>query len=435
VDVYLDHAGSKGLRIDRVLETHIHADFASGARELAERAGAELCVSGHDEGERYQAAFAHRDLHDGDVLELGSVRIRCIHTPGHTPEHLSYRVGCAAGPDDGPDRLLSGDFLFVGSLGRPDLLGEEAKRELAGAMYDSVRTVLADLPDDLEVHPGHGAGSMCGSGMSGRASSTLGFERLSNPFLEEGLGREEFVGRLLGNVPPFPPYYRRRKEVNASGPKILGGLPGLRGIAAPEVREMAETGGVVIDLRGSEAFGAGHVPGAFGIGAGGDLSVWASWVVPYERPIFLVADGVGTVEEAVRSLIRVGLDDVRGYLDGGMAAWLRAGLPTATTDQLSVEELHRRLRDETDLAVLDVRTDEEWAAGHIAGARHIMGGELPERIGEVDVDGRPLAVICDSGYRSTVAASVLERAGLEGILNVAGGMSAWRSRGLPTVTD
>ena len=227
IDVYVDLAKAKGFRITHVLETHIHADFASGACELAAATGAELAVSAYDRGELYETRFPHRSLHDGDAIVLGRVRLQALHTPGHTPEHLSFLVFDGARSATQPMILLSGDFLFVGSLGRPDLLGEEAKRQLAAKLFDSVRRVLAPLPDGLEIAPGHGAGSMCGAGMSGRPTSTLGFERIANPYLRADLTEDQFIEMILTRVPPFPDYYRRMKALNARGPRVLNGLPGV----------------------------------------------------------------------------------------------------------------------------------------------------------------------------------------------------------------
>jgi hydroxyacylglutathione hydrolase len=431
VDIYLRFATERGVRITHVLETHIHADFASGARELAERAGAELRVSAYDEGEAFQVSFPHGDLHDGEEIALGAVRIRALHTPGHTPEHLSYLIFDGARSHQVPMLMLSGDFLFVGSLGRPDLLGEEQKRALAGRLFESVRDKLAGLPDGLEVHPGHGAGSMCGAGMSGRPMSTLGYERLANPYLDPLLSREAFVARILGNVPPFPPYYRRMKRVNSEGPRLLGDeLPGRAPLSVQELRDLMEEGGVVVDLRDQIAFGGGHVPGAFGIGAGNSLSTWAAWVVPYDRPIVLVAQAPEQLDGSVRALLRVGLDDLRGHLDGGIDAWTGSGLPLAEVPQIGARQLEESLQDGDRITVVDVRNDSEWNAGHVEGAIHIPGGELAGRSAELPRDGR-LAILCQSGYRSTVASSVLARRGFGNVVNVTGGMQAWRKAGLP----
>jgi len=433
VDVYLDFAAERGLAIAHVLETHVHADYASGARELAERTGARLWESVYDEGETYAFAFPHEDLAEGDRVEVGNVRLEPLHTPGHTPEHLSFLVYDGARSREVPQLLLSGDFLFVGSLGRPDLLGEDAKLALAKRQFASVREKLRGLPDGLEVHPGHGAGSMCGAGMSARPLSTLGFERIANPYLDPGLTEAAFVEKLLGASPPFPPYYRRMKVLNSAGPPSLNGLPGLATIGAEEFRDLAGDGHVVVDLRDQLAFGGGHVPGALGIGVEGSLSTWTAWVVPYETPILLVAESPGDVEPAVRALVRVGLDDVRGSLEGGMEAWREAGFPIETVEQVDVRELRRRLASGGGPALLDVRGDGEWEGGHIESAVHVMGGFLEDRLDEVP-RGDGVAVVCGSGYRSTVAASVLKRNGFDKVLNVTGGMQAWRKAGLPETT-
>jgi hydroxyacylglutathione hydrolase len=433
VDVYESFAADQGVEITHVLETHIHADFASGARELAERTEAALCLSAYDEGEKYDVAFPHQELEDGSTIEIGSVRIQALHTPGHTPEHLSFLAYDTHRSADVPEIMLSGDFLFVGSLGRPDLLGEESKRDLARRLFASVRDKLATLPDGLEVHPGHGAGSMCGAGMSARPLSTLGFERVANPYLDPGLSEQAFVEKILGSAPPFPPYYRRMKTLNSEGPAILGDLPGREPIPVEEFHALVEAGNVVVDLRDQLAFGGAHVPGALGIGVDGSLSTWAAWVVPYDKPILLVAETPFAVDPAVRALVRVGLDRIRGWLEGGMNAWRQEGLPIATLPQMSVPELAAALERGGAVNVLDVRGDGEWSEGHIDGAVHVHGGLLEDRLDEVPRNGRPLAVICGSGYRSTVAASVLKRAGFEDVRNVPGGMRAWRSAGLQVV--
>jgi len=433
VDVYLEFAAARAVRITHVLETHIHADYASGARELAERTGAVLGLSAYDTGELYEAAFPHQALRDGDAIQFGAVRLEVLHTPGHTPEHIAFLVYDTARTAQVPMVMLSGDFLFVGSLGRPDLLGEDAKLGLARKLFASVRNTLAGLPDGLEIAPAHGAGSMCGAGMSGRAVSTLGFERVANPYLRPNLDEAQFVARILGDVPPFPDYYRRMKTFNAAGPPSLHGLPGGEGLAVEEFRALVETGHRVIDLRDQLAFGAGHVPGSFGIGAGSSVSTWASWVVPYDTPLLLIGASAEAREQAVRSLVRVGLDEVRGYLLGGIEAWVRAGYPLAQTPQVSPRQLCARLDGDGGgrWHVLDVRTLAEWREGHVPGARHIMAGELPQRAGELRALQGTVALICASGHRSTVAASVLERAGISNVANVTGGLNAWIQAGLP----
>lgn len=427
---YLQAAESRGLRITHILETHIHADYASGATRLAKESGAELWLSGHDDGEDYQYGFPHREMRDGEELKLGDLRIVAIHTPGHTPEHLSFLVyeqsRCGQ-----PMALLSGDFLFVGSLGRPDLLGEEAKQKLAASLYESVHEKIAHLPDGVEIYPAHGAGSLCGSGMAQRPQSTLGYERFCNVFME---GREErdFIDAVLGSVPEFPDYYRRMKRVNSDGARLLDGLPGETTFPAEQFQEQARTlDAVVIDLRRPEAFGGAHIPGALNIGAGQNLSMWAGWVVPYDTPLLLVGDDGTDMESARRALIRVGLDDIRGSLKGGMRAWIEAGLDQAHVPQISVRELKEKRR-RGQMFILDVRSRGEWVTGHIEGAVHIPGGELPKRTGEIP-KGTPVHVICGSGYRSSIATGVLKRAGVDGVVNVVGGMTAWNAQSLPAI--
>ena len=430
IGVYLDFAADRGLRIRYVIETHIHADFASGARQLGEESGAPVLVSGHDQGEAFEVAFAHHDLRHGDAIEVGAVRLEAVHTPGHTPEHMSYLVYDGARSSTEPMALLSGDFLFVGSLGRPDLLGEEAKLGLANQLYESVQGRLAGLPDWLEVLPAHGSGSMCGSNIGGRPASTLGYERITNPYLDPRLGRDEFVELILGSVPPFPDYYRRMKALNALGAPSLALDQPVPELAVDDLAAGVRAGAVVVDVRDDLEFGASHVPRAYNIGLGDDLSTWAAWYLPYETPLVLVAPDIDTAREAVVGLARVGLDDVRGSLRGGMSAWIDAGKPTVTLPQLTLDELERGIEDEA-LLVLDVREDNEWESGHLATAVHVRGGDVPRHSRELAAIGRPVAVICQTGYRSSAAASVLQRDGVSGVANVPGGVGAWQAGGRP----
>jgi hydroxyacylglutathione hydrolase len=427
VDTYVEYADANGLAITHILETHIHADYASGATALAHAIGAELWLSAHDAGEDYEYRFPHREFRDGAELDLGDLRIAAMHTPGHTPEHLSFLVyeksRCGQ-----PLGLFTGDFIFVGSLGRPDLLGEAAKKKLAGQLYDSVHNRVEHLPDGLELYPAHGAGSLCGAGMAERPRSTLGYERFCNIFMSKQT-KEQFTDTILTTLPAFPDYYRRMKRVNSEGPAILNGIPGGDALSARAFRETLHAlDAVVIDLRRPEAFGGAHIPLALNIGAGQNLSMWAGWVVPYDRPILLVGDEGTDMESARRSLIRVGFDDLRGSLKGGMRAWIEAGFEQARIPQESVQELAQVL-PETPL-IVDVRSRAEWNAGHIAGAMHVPGGDLPKRLNDVPQRG-PIHVICGSGYRSSIAASVLARAGRRDIVNVAGGMGAWNAQTLP----
>jgi hydroxyacylglutathione hydrolase len=431
-DRYLDWAADSDLRITHVFETHIHADYASGAKELAERADAELVLSAYDEGELYDVEYEHRAIEHGESLDVGAVRVEAVHTPGHTPEHMAYLVYEMARTADVPEIFLTGDFLFVGSLGRPDLLGEDAKVELAHRQYDSVRNKLASLPDGLEIAPAHGAGSMCGAGMSGRPTSTLGYERIANPYLNPDLGEQEFVDMILGSVPPFPPYYRRMKVLNSVGPEALASMQMPQALEPRDFQAFIEAqGATVVDLRDKVAFAGVHVPGSLAIGTGGRLSTWASWLVPYDQPILLVADDEDQLSEGRRCLARVGLDQVNGYLAGGITAWSDAGMPVEELHWVSAQQLHDSVLADREMRILDIRDESERDSGHIPGSVQVHGGELAESLAGIPEGAGPLAVVCQSGYRSTAISSLLRQKGIEDILNVTGGMVSWREAGLP----
>lgn len=431
-DAYLKFAEQQGVEISHVFETHIHADFASGARELAALTGAELLISAYDEGEVFAAQFEHTPLRDGDAVEIGNVKIQALHTPGHTPEHVSYLVYDMNRSREVPELFLTGDFLFVGSIGRPDLLGEEAKGGLANQLYDSIQR-LRELPDLLEVYPAHGSESMCGAGISGRAMSTLGYERIANPYLRPELGRDDFIAEVLGNVPPFPEYYKRMKRLNSDGAPDLHGRDAPHPIEVHRFKELADAGHVVVDLRSKESYAGSHLPGSLYVGH--RPSMWGAWIIPYETPILLVADNAEQAAAAQIGLARVGLDDVRGVLMGGLTggldAWEEAGFDITSLDCLSPRDLRAKLVAGENVSVLDIRGNPEWATGHIEGASHVVAGYVQDRLDEVPAGGTALALVCNTGFQSTVVASVLERSGRRDLLNVFGGMAAWREAELP----
>jgi len=423
-DRYTEYATEQGLHIKYVTETHIHADFASGALALSEATGAELALSTYDQ-KPYRYGMEHQPLRDGDVLQIGKLRLVALHTPGHTPEHLSFLLFDEERDASQPLALFSGDFLFVGSLGRPDLLGDEAKQELAHDLYRSLHGRIASLPDGVQVYPGHGAGSLCGSGMSERAESTLGYERLSQPLFK--LNEDDFVREILASVPPMPSYYPRMKELNSKGASSVADLPGKNPLTPARIATLLSDESVtVVDLRRPEAFGGAHIPGAVNIGAGQNLSLWAGWMLAPEQKLVLVNDK-GDDEDSRRSLVRVGLEHIEGFLQMGVSAWVDAGMEFIRTTQLSIREVAER---HPDTQVLDVRSDKEWARGHIKGAIHIPLGELKDRIKELLEDVSIIAV-CGSGYRSSIAASVLQAHGFTRISSMDGGMTAWNERDLP----
>jgi hydroxyacylglutathione hydrolase len=428
VDRYTAYTSAHKLTITHVLETHIHADFAAGSVTLAKGTGAELALSGHDKGEHYRYTMAHRALHDGQSIQIGAVRLQALHTPGHTPEHLSFVLYDNQRSASEPVALFSGDFLFVGSLGRPDLLGDDAKQGLAHELYLSLHERIASLPDYIEIHPGHGAGSLCGAGMSERAESTLGYERATNPLFK--VTEDEFVREILIDVPPMPSYYPRMKELNAKGAPSLTCLPG-QPLSVEAVKSLAAQEDVtLLDLRRPESFGGAHMMGAINIGAGQNLALWAGWLLSSTQRIVLIGDE-GKDESSRRALTRVGLDHIEGFLSEGMPAWIEAGEEFTRTPQLSIAEVKNRMAK---TVVVDVRSDKEWAAGHIEGAQHIMLGDLQKHMDGLPRD-RFLITVCGSGYRSSIAASLLKKAGFAGISSMDGGMTAWNRQKLPMTMD
>ncbi len=436
VDAFLTLARNEGFHLRHALETHVHADFVSGAAELKQRLGDDFTVHASSlGGPEWSPAYADHHIGDGDEVSLGSVVLQAIHTPGHTPEHVSWALYDSSRSRDTPWLVFTGDFLFVGDVGRPDLLGEEARKRLASQLYHSVFERLPALPDFTEIFPTHGAGSLCGKAIGSRSSSTVGFERRYNVALEKR-AEEAWIAALLGGMPIAPPYFRRMKRVNAAGPRILGlELPGQRRFSAREVNERTCEDCLIVDTRSQEAFASAHIPGAINIPMGPNLPTWAGWVLPYDRPTLLVLDDPSDMPQVTTHLIRVGFDDVAGCLEDGMLAWETQGFELAHLDTVSVHDLSSQLKSSTAPPfVLDVRTEGEWTSGHIEGAQHIHGGLLQERFDVVPKD-RSIAVVCGSGYRASIAASFLKREGYEDVSNVLGGMSAWTSAGLETVTD
>jgi hydroxyacylglutathione hydrolase len=422
---YLAYANEHDLQIRFVAETHIHADFASGASALAIETGAELALSGYDEDELYRYAMPHRRLVDGDEIKVGTVRLRVVHTPGHTPEHLSFLLFDNARDGTVPLAMFTGDFLFVGSLGRPDLLGDDEKQRLATELYRSLHQRIAPLPDALQIYPGHGAGSLCGAGISERPDSTLGYERATQRLLR--MEEKTFVKEILMSVPPMPSYYPRMKSLNAKGAPSFRAVDAIRLLSAEELQPyVGREDAIVLDLRRPEAFSGAHIPSAVNIGMGQNLSLWAGWTLNPEKPIILVSES-GITNDAVLSLLRVGLDNIVGSLRKGMSTWIEAGLDLAQTSQVSTIDVVEHKRD---WLILDVRSKQEWNSGHIAGAENMMLGDLQREVNSLPKN-RAILTVCGSGYRSTIAASLLQARGLSEVSSMDGGMSAWNRRKFP----
>jgi hydroxyacylglutathione hydrolase len=426
IQTYLNFAAENRVRIKYVIETHIHADYASGAHELAQKTDAELLLSAYDKEEKYEYAFSHTEIKDGDRIEIGGTTLEVMHTPGHTPEHISILVYDKE--HDKPVYLLSGDFLFIGSVGRPDLLGDADKKPLAKQLYKSVQK-LKDLPGTVEVYPAHGAGSLCGAGMSNAVSSTIEDERKSNPYLQK-MTEAEFVEKILGSTPPFPEYYLRMKEINSKGPEILDGLPKPQPMDATAFAEAIGKKSTILDVRHPLAFGGGHVEGAINIATLDQVSFWGPWVVPYNRPLYLVLENEDMLRETLQALVRVGLDDVRGYLKPNFNHWVNRGNDFADLPQVSVHTLNDLMEIGEKPIIVDVRSDSEWNEGHIAGAKHVYLGDVMKEVKKLADKDAQIFCICGGGFRSSIAASVFLNNGYENVYNVFGGMTAWKAAGL-----
>lgn len=422
---YLRWLEAHDLKLTAILETHVHADFVSGARELAAATGAPIYASrlGAEE-------FPHLPLDDGDEVNVGALRLRAYFTPGHTPEHLAYLLLDPARGSE-PLALFSGDSLFVGDVGRPDLLGASATRQLAEQLFETVERRFKPLEDALIVYPGHTAGSSCGKKIGDAPHTTIGQERIAN-YAFHAPEREQFIAKVLEGMPTPPTYYPVLKRVNKVGAPFVSDLPAGGPLSAAAVAEARAAGAMVVDTRDQERFGAGHIPGALFAGLGSNFLAWMGWVAPYDHDLILVLERPEEYEEARTELRRIGLDRIAGYLQGGMEAWRAAERPVTSLPQLTVGELAARMRQpESKVTVLDVRSNDEWNEGHIAGATHTYAGDIAQGVTPELPASESVAVICGSGYRSSVASSLLQSRGLQNLINVRGGMEAWNEAGLP----
>jgi glyoxylase-like metal-dependent hydrolase (beta-lactamase superfamily II)/rhodanese-related sulfurtransferase len=430
VDEYLAEANAQGLAIKYVIETHLHADFVSGHQELASRTGAEIVFS-----EKANASFAHRAVREGEEIRLGKVVLRFMETPGHTPEGICVLVTDTEVSDE-PQKILTGDTLFIGDVGRPDLAGGKGytPQMMAEMMYDSLHGKLLKLPDEVEVYPAHGAGSMCGRNMSKETSSTIGEQRKFNYALKP-MTREQFVSLMTADLPEAPAYFPRDAEINRSGARDLSELSPPQALSPQQVSESRDQGNVLLDVRAAAEFGAGHVPGSVNIGLGGQFAIWAGSLIPLNSTLVLIAETQAQVDESVVRLARVGIENVKGYLEGGVENWRAAGFPVDSIPQLSVVELKEKLATTADLQVVDVRRPTEYGSGHVPRALNAPLATLDRAAGQLPFErDKPTAVICAGGYRSSAAASLLEQLGFTNLLNVSGGTGAWINAGYPVET-
>jgi glyoxylase-like metal-dependent hydrolase (beta-lactamase superfamily II)/rhodanese-related sulfurtransferase len=436
VDQYLKEAEDEGLEIKYIIETHLHADFISGHRELAERTGAKIVF-----GKAAGATLPHIAASDGEEIRIGEVRLRVLETPGHTPESICLLVIDPAISAE-PQKVLTGDTLFIGDVGRPDLAGGMGytPQAMAAMMYDSLHQKLLKLDDAVEVYPAHGAGSMCGRSMSEETSSTIGQQRRFNYALQP-MSRDQFVSMMTTDLPEAPVYFPRDAEINRVGAQALESLKRPEPLTPAQVSDLlrqTQTDSlryVVLDVRSAADFGAGHVLGSLNIGLGGQFAIWAGCLIPLPAPVVIVADSEAKVDEAVVRLARVGIENVRGYLQGGISDWSRDGFDLAFVPQITVAELRELIQQRPDLQIIDVRRPPEYKSGHVPRARHAPLGTFKPHLDELGLDpARTTAVICAGGYRSSAATSLLQQLGFADLLNVTGGTSAWINAGYEVET-
>jgi hydroxyacylglutathione hydrolase len=423
VEVYLEAARQNGLRIEYVIETHLHADFVSGHRELAARTGAKIYV-----GARANAQFPHVAVSQGEEIVFGRCRLQFLETPGHTLESVCVLVtDLDRSPE--PFAVLTGDTLFIGDVGRPDLSPGQTPQQLAALLYDSLHRKLLTLPDSTRVYPAHGAGSLCGRQMSDARFSTIGEQRVSNYALQAA-SRDEFVHLLTDTLPERPAYFARDAEINRTGAAALDELPPLQELSPDALLRLQQSGAMVLDTRPETQFGAGHISESVNIPLSGQFASWAGALLGLELDLLLVAENPDRAAESRMRLARVGIERIAGYLAGGIEAWQAAGQPVAQLRHITVQDLDRIRHEQPDLQIADVRRPAEWEEGHIEGALLLPLNRIAVEASHLDPD-RPIAVHCKGGYRSAVAASLLRRAGFHQVVNVTGGFDAWKAAGLP----
>jgi glyoxylase-like metal-dependent hydrolase (beta-lactamase superfamily II)/rhodanese-related sulfurtransferase len=418
VGQYLAEAAANGQTIKYIIETHSHADFVSGHVELAARTGAQIVY-----GQRANTGFPTLKVKDGDELNVGQVRLKFFETPGHTPEGITILAVDTGDPLEAR-KLFTGDTLFIGDVGRPDLIGSKGHtaEEMAGMLYDSLREKILPLPDETEVYPAHGAGSLCGKSLSKETWSTLGEQRQFNYALRP-MAKDEFVTLVASGQTEVPAYFPKSAAANLRGARLLDELPEPQKASGGEIRAFE---GVVLDVRSAAEFGAGHIPGAMNIGLGGQFASWAGTLIELGTPIAIAAETAGQVEEAVMRLARVGIETVESFFL--MGEW---PYETAKIEQVTVDKMSEILSAGQDLQFVDVRREGEYTAGHAPGAVNLTLSDLRNISGKLN-PLRPTYVICQGGYRSSAAASILEKKGFTELYNITGGTGAWIKAGLDT---
>ena len=426
VDIYLEAARRTNTRITHILETHIHNDYVTGARELAAQTGARIV--GSVQG---QLAYDHQPVRDGDRFNVGGLAFQVMATPGHTPEHVSYIV--YEPESTTPYAVFSGGSMLVGGAGRTDLLGEGMTLTLTRQQYHSLRRLLDTLPGSVLVYPTHGAGSFCvASAVSSSRGTTIGQERLVSP-AAQATSEADFVQRQIAGYTAYPHYYHYMHDINQAGPKILGDLPDLASLAPQVVHERMRAGLPLIDGRTRDAFAREHVPGSLNIELDSSFGTYVGWLLPFNVPLMLLIEDEDGRREAVVQMIRIGYEQAQGYLEGGISAWKAAALPVGSFERIDIDALYKRWTQHRAMTVVDVRRDDEWREGHIPNSLHLHIGELSQHLDAVP-SNEPVAVVCRTGHRAEIAASMIAATGRE-VMAVQGGVPDWIARGLPISTD
>lgn len=421
VQDYMDISRDEGMKITHIIETHVHADHVSGNQELKSRTGADIYYS-----EYAPVTFDHKKLKEGDVIEFGMVKLEILYTPGHTPNSISILVTDKARADL-PWMILTGDLLFVGSIGRPDLAGEEVLEEQVKNLYDSLYEKMQRLPDYLEVFPAHGQGSLCGKGLSAKLSSTLGYERQTQPVLKlEGF--KEFHDQIAGVFPVRPKSFTHIINTNTQGVPLLERCPLEQTLNPDQFDQIRRQGATVIDTRDTASFGGFHIPGAINIGFEKQMANWIGMVVDPSDNLLLVVDDREKYDLMTTELHRIGYDNIFGYLSGGMSAWISHGMPIESLSPISAQGLKQQLDKRNSSRVVDVRTPEERSQGHIAGSRHVPMSDILAGSLDMPKEGE-LILVCGTGYRANIVASRLKQDGFSHVHSLAGGLTAWQSAG------
>ncbi|WP_292373511.1 MBL fold metallo-hydrolase [Methanosarcina sp. UBA411] len=421
--IYVDLARREGMNIKYIFETHRNEDYVIGSLELKELTDAEIY---HGHGVEFKYG---NYLIEGQKFDFGSMRLAALHTPGHTDESMSYILtDLYTGKE--PVMVFTGDALFVGDTGRTDLYGSEEAQRMASNLYDSIFNKILPLGDGVILCPAHGAGSVCGGAIAKRDYSTLGLERIQNPVLQK-TDKEEFIKFKLEEQLEFPPYFEKMEQYNREGPTLLHGLPVPKLLSPLQFRAEMEKGAIVLDTRMPHSFGGAYIRNSYSIWLGG-IPSFAGWVLPYDKPILLVLEEKESLETVLRYLVRLGYDNVTGYLNGGIAAWYMKALPVDGFNFMSVHDLKNKLEKKEEMTLLDVRKKKEWDEGHIQGARHIYIGELEKNLDSIPKKS-PVIIYCDSSKRSSIAASILKKHGYNSVYNVLGSMTAWKSAGYDIV--